>query len=104
MLADKPVEAAVRALNDNCNRWICADSPGHRGQTAAALAARVNSARPSAEVIVAGSVHQAMQNAVRSTKEGQAILVFGSFTTVSEAAAWVQNSMQREQQLTAKIS
>ena len=104
MLADKPVEATVRALNDDCNRWICADSPGYRGQTAAVLAARVNSARPSAEVIAAGSVDQAMQDAVRSAKEGQTILVFGSFTTVSEAAAWVQNSMQREQQLTARIS
>ena len=43
-------------------------------------------------------------NAVSSAAEGQTVLVFGSFTTVSAAAGWVRKSLQHEVDDAARIN
>jgi dihydrofolate synthase/folylpolyglutamate synthase len=104
MLADKAVEDVVVALSGRCHRWICADSPGSRGQTAAQLAERIELVLPVADVNACGSMENAIERAVRAVGEDETILVFGSFTTVSTAAGWLKNRMQRDDHDTARIT
>ena len=104
MLADKPVEAVALALGNYCSRWICADSIGSRGQTSGLLAARVKTALPVAEVTASGVLDDAMQLAISTVKEDETVLVFGSFTTVSGAAKWLQKTLQHSSHDAAKIN
>jgi dihydrofolate synthase/folylpolyglutamate synthase len=104
MLEDKAVEATALALGNYCGRWICADSPGSRGQSANSLSARIKTVLPDADVKAPGDLDDAMQMAYSSVNEDETILVFGSFTTVSGAADWLQNSMQRSGSDTARIT
>jgi len=104
MLADKDVEGIARVLDKCCKRWICADSPGNRGQTSGQLASRVQTALPEAEVNAVGTMDDAMEKAITTVAEDETILVFGSFTSVSTAANWLNNSMQRDGHDTARIT
>jgi dihydrofolate synthase/folylpolyglutamate synthase len=96
MLADKSAEDVARVLGECCSRWICADSPGNRGQTSEQLATRVHAVLPAVDVCAAGSLDEAMEKALTTAGEGETILVFGSFTSVSAAANWLEHSMQRD--------
>jgi len=104
MLADKSAEAVALTLGQVCGRWLCADSFGERGQTGQILARRIKTELPSAEVCSFKSLDEAMQEAFSSTEADKTILVFGSFTTVSAAANWLQNSMQHDSHDAAKIN
>ena len=104
MLADKPAESVALALDDVCERWLCADLSGQRGQSGESLARRVKSVLPDAEVNHFESLGDAFQAAVSITQENESILVFGSFLTVSAVASWLQNSMQRDGHDAAKIT
>ncbi len=104
MLADKSAEAVALALGGVCRRWLCADSLGERGQAGQILARRIKTKLPSAEVRSFATLDEAMQEALSSTDTDETILVFGSFTTVSAAADWLQNSMQHDSYDAAKIN
>ncbi|NOR19899.1 MAG: bifunctional folylpolyglutamate synthase/dihydrofolate synthase [Xanthomonadales bacterium] len=104
MLADKSVEDVVRALDECCSRWVCATSPGGRGQTAEKLAVRVQAALPAAEVNISSTLEDAMRDAIAAVGEDETILVFGSFTTVSAVANWLKNTMQRDSDDAARIT
>jgi len=91
MLADKSAEAVARVMAPVCKRWLCADSPGPRGQSGERLGQRIQSALPDAEVFVYGPVGDALQAALASATGDETILVFGSFTTVAAAAEWLQH-------------
>jgi len=104
MLADKQAEAVALALNGVCKHWICADSPGSRGQTGEVLAQRVGSALPSASVSFFGPMGIAMSEALKLAGKNGTILVFGSFTTAAAAAGWLQKSMQHGGHDAAKIT
>jgi len=90
MLADKAVEATALALGSFCSRWVCADSTGSRGQSAQVLAGRIEAVLPAAKVDAGGSVEDAMASTLARVNADETILVFGSFTTVSSAANWLQ--------------
>jgi dihydrofolate synthase/folylpolyglutamate synthase len=96
MLADKSAEAVALALGHVTNRWLCADSPGPRGQSGERLAQRINTVLPAAEVSAFGPLGDALQKALASAQENETILVFGSFTTVSAAADWLRNRLQHD--------
>ncbi|MCP4047985.1 MAG: hypothetical protein GY732_18580, partial [Gammaproteobacteria bacterium] len=96
MLADKSAEAVAHALGKVCKRWLCADSPGERGQSGESLARRVKSSLPTAPVGAYGSLEEAMQEAVSLVLEDETILVFGSFITVSTAAGWLRHNMKND--------
>jgi dihydrofolate synthase/folylpolyglutamate synthase len=104
MLADKPAESVAFALGGVCKRWLCADSPGSRGQTGELLAQRVQMALPSADVSFFGPLENALSEALANADKNSPILVFGSFTTVATAADWLQNSMQHGGHDAAKIT
>jgi len=104
MLADKAVEATARALADYCSHWICADSAGSRGQLAATLAGRIRAELPEAQIDVSGSVENAMNKALGCVDKDATVLVFGSFITVSSAASWLHNRMQRDAHDAARIT
>ncbi len=60
MLADKSAEAVALAMGHVCKRWLCADSPGPRGQTGECLGKRIRTALPAAEVCVFGPLDEAL--------------------------------------------
>ncbi|MCP4044586.1 MAG: bifunctional folylpolyglutamate synthase/dihydrofolate synthase [Gammaproteobacteria bacterium] len=96
MLADKSAEAVAHALGKVCKRWLCADSPGERGQSGESLARRLRISLPTASVSAFKSLDESMQEAVSSVLEDETILVFGSFITVSAAASWLQHNMKND--------
>lgn len=98
MLKDKPAEKVALALDPACSRWVCAGSNGDRGQSGKLLAGRVKTALPNAKISSFETLDDAMSEVVSSVDEAATILVFGSFLTVSAAADWLQNSMQRGMQ------
>jgi dihydrofolate synthase/folylpolyglutamate synthase len=96
MLADKSAEAVAQAMAHVGKRWLCADSPGQRGQSGERLAARLRSVLPNAEISAFGALSDALQTALSTAGANDTVLVFGSFTTVSAAAAWLKNSLQHD--------
>jgi len=116
MMSDKSVENVVLALAGHCKHWICANSPGSRGQSAEQLARRIHAVTPAASVCVAGTMDSAMTRALTGAMTGkmtsemstiemdETILVFGSFTTVSAAAHWLENREQRDRHDAARIT
>jgi len=104
MLADKPAEAVALTLGEVCSRWFCAALPGPRGQTGEALANKMKSVLPHADVRAFAGLDAAMQEAVSSTAKDGTVLVFGSFLTVSAAADWVRNSGQHGRHDAARIT
>ena len=96
MLADKPAEAVALAMNRNCKRWLCADSPGARGQSGERLARRLKTTLPDADISVFGPPGEAMQAALLNPEKDRTILVFGSFSTVSAVADWLKNRVQHD--------
>ena len=94
MLADKSAEAVAQAMGGVCQTWLCADSPGPRGQPGERLAQRISATLPEAKVNAFGPLDDAMQAALSTAQEQETILVFGSFLTVSAAAYWVQNRLK----------
>jgi dihydrofolate synthase/folylpolyglutamate synthase len=90
MLADKDVEAAVRALSGQVARWYCGSLSGARGQAGEALARRVRSqldGQGGAQVQVQAfpDVAGALSAALDEEDPAGTVLVFGSFQTVAEA-------------------
>jgi dihydrofolate synthase/folylpolyglutamate synthase len=104
MLADKSAEAVALAMEGVFQHWLCAGSPGPRGQSGEQLARRIKSILPQARVSEFKSVEQAMQSALSLAGNDASILVFGSFTTVLAAAEWIKDSMQRNGLDAAKLT
>ena len=96
MLADKPAEVVATTMDRFCKHWLCADSPGPRGQTGERLAARLKNALPGAHISAFGPLDDAIQAALSMVGEHETILVFGSFSTVSAAADCLKNSLQHD--------
>jgi len=94
MLEDKSAERVAHAMGKVCRRWLCADSPGPRGQSGENLARRMRTVLPKADISAFGSTGAAMRAALSTSAEDETILVFGSFTTVSAAAQWMQKRLQ----------
>ena len=104
MLADKSAEAVAGAMGHVCKRWFCADSSGRRGQSGEQLARRISAVLPTAKVKAFGPLDDALGEALCNAGKNQTILVFGSFTTVSTAAHWLQNSLQHNRHDADRIS
>lgn len=83
MFRDKAVEEVARALDGRFDRWYLGGLEGPRGQDAAALAARVRSALPDAELSESASVVAAYHAGMSAARPGDRVVVFGSFQTVA---------------------
>jgi len=88
MLRDKDVAGVLRTLAPRITRWHFASLPGARGASAADLAGHLQAATPMEKH---DSVKSALASARERAGEGDKIVVFGSFLTVGEAMAWLQN-------------
>lgn len=87
-LQDKDAAGVAEALAGSIDAWTLAGLDGARGQTAAALAARLGPGLEGAVQVadVPAALHQVLQQAER----GDRVLVFGSFHTAGQALAWLQ--------------
>jgi dihydrofolate synthase/folylpolyglutamate synthase len=104
MLADKSAEKVALAMDHVCRRWLCAASPGPRGQSGERLASRLKAVLPGANVNAFDAPGEAMQAALAGAGKDETILVFGSFTTVSAAAQWMQHSLKHNAHDADRIS
>lgn len=87
MLADKDPQGVVNELGF-IRHWSVAGLDGFRGQTAAQLLARLPQSMH-ADCVPYGSVADALQQSCQSMRDGDTLLVIGSFLTVSEAEDWL---------------
>ena len=88
MLRDKDIGAVLRELAPRVTRWHLASLPGPRGASASEVAAHV----PSAEKALFDSPAEAFVAAKTLAGDGDKIVVFGSFLTVAEVMAWLNNN------------
>ncbi len=94
MLIDKDAGQVALALSDVVATWYCAGLEGERGQSGAALARRLQNAVRPLDARVFGQVRQALESAVSDSGPNDAILVFGSFVTATEALRYWRSRNQ----------
>jgi dihydrofolate synthase / folylpolyglutamate synthase len=87
MLRDKDIGAVVRELAPRITRWHVASLPGPRGAKAADVASHIQG-----NVFEFASPVQAFMAAKALAGESDKIVVFGSFLTVAEVMAWLNNN------------
>jgi dihydrofolate synthase/folylpolyglutamate synthase len=87
MLRDKDIPGVLRAAAPRVTRWHVASLPGPRGAAAAELAEHLEG-----EVHRFDSPAEAFAAAQALAGEGDKIVVFGSFLTVAEVMAWLNNN------------
>jgi dihydrofolate synthase/folylpolyglutamate synthase len=87
MLRDKDIGAVLRELAPRVTRWHLASLPGPRGARASEIAAHLP-----AEKELFDSPAAAFAAARARASEGDKIVVFGSFLTVAEVMAWLNNN------------
>jgi dihydrofolate synthase/folylpolyglutamate synthase len=93
ILQDKDAGQIAQVLAGSAQVWIACALPGPRGGTAGQLAARL---APSVQVSEqATSVAAGCALARTLAQPGDRVLVFGSFSTVTAALEWLQDTMKR---------
>jgi len=88
MLRDKDIGAVVRELAARITRWHVASLPGPRGATADEIASHIRDAAVGKYASPAAAFAAARERAGESDK----IVVFGSFLTVADVMAWLNNN------------
>ena len=88
MLRDKDIAAVLRELAPRVTRWHFASLPGPRGALAAEVAKQSQIERAS----LFDSPAAAFVAAKAVANESDKIVVFGSFLTVAEVMAWLNNN------------
>ncbi|HEY6928011.1 MAG TPA: bifunctional tetrahydrofolate synthase/dihydrofolate synthase, partial [Steroidobacteraceae bacterium] len=87
ILGDKDAKSIARYLEPLVDHWIVCALPGPRGTSAEQLAQRLQ--LPAAKVTLASSVEGGCEVARREAREGDRVLVFGSFHTVGPVLRWL---------------
>jgi len=93
MFADKSVEESVARIADRIDHWLPAGLPGPRGLSGEALADRLSAMN----LDVAKSYDspaEAFRAARSQAKEGDRIVVFGSFLTVADVMSAIRTARQ----------
>jgi dihydrofolate synthase/folylpolyglutamate synthase len=89
MLRDKDIAGVLREMEPRVTRWHLASLTGPRAASAAELAQHLPSAADVHEYV---SPAQAFAAAKEIAGENDKIVVFGSFLTVGETIAWLNNN------------
>jgi dihydrofolate synthase/folylpolyglutamate synthase len=89
MLRDKDAVAVATALDERVQEWLCAGLGGERGRSGAELASEIARISGRGRVQVFESVAQALSSALAESGPEDPILVFGSFVTAGQAAAFL---------------
>jgi len=92
MLRDKDATAVAEILDSCVQAWYCAGLEGERGRSGAALAREVASVSSRIRVKKFRDVPTALRAALEDTQDGESILVFGSFVSVGQAAAFLNGN------------
>jgi dihydrofolate synthase/folylpolyglutamate synthase len=87
MLRDKDIGAVVGELASRITRWHVASLPGPRGASALDIKGHLHT-----DVHLFESVGEAFAAAKAFASEDDKIVVFGSFLTVAEVMAWLNNN------------
>jgi dihydrofolate synthase / folylpolyglutamate synthase len=87
MLRDKDIGAVLRELAPRVTRWHLASLPGPRGALASDLEKHLSS-----KADLFDSPTDAFTAAKTAAREDDKIVVFGSFLTVAEVMAWLNNN------------
>jgi dihydrofolate synthase/folylpolyglutamate synthase len=87
ILGDKDAKSIARFLEPLVDHWILCALPGPRGTSAEQLAERLQ--LPAPKVTLATSVEAGCEAARKSTRQGDRVLVFGSFYTVGPVLQWL---------------
>jgi dihydrofolate synthase/folylpolyglutamate synthase len=87
MLRDKDIGAVMREIAPRVTRWHLCSLPGPRGALASDLQEYLQT-----EANLFDSAAQAFAAAKAVAGEGDKIVVFGSFLTVAEVMAWLNNN------------
>jgi dihydrofolate synthase/folylpolyglutamate synthase len=85
MLADKDAAAVARAFGPLISSWYCAGLGSDRGQSGLQLANRLSEGNQSLDLQVFDTVASALDAALAGCSSTDAVLVFGSFLTVTDA-------------------
>jgi dihydrofolate synthase/folylpolyglutamate synthase len=83
MFRDKAAEEVAQAIAPCLDRWFVGSLEGPRGQSSAALAARIHTVIPQAMTEEYPSIADAHTAALAAAQFGDRVVVFGSFQTVS---------------------
>ncbi|HXJ09975.1 MAG TPA: bifunctional tetrahydrofolate synthase/dihydrofolate synthase [Burkholderiales bacterium] len=89
MLRDKDIAGVLAALAPRIDRWHLGSLGGPRGASSTDLAAALGNG---SKADLHETVAQALAAARASAREDDKIVVFGSFLTVGEAIAWLNNN------------
>lgn len=85
MLADKDIAGVVAAVCGSIDHWQVAALSTPRAATTAQIMQTVRENAPAASVASSASVGEAWRAALGQARQGDRVLVFGSFYTVAEA-------------------
>lgn len=85
MLKDKDVESVIGVLSEDIDVWYVAGLAVNRGMDAKELAARIRAICAECSVVEFEDVEQAKNKALQDTRDGDRLLIFGSFYTVAQA-------------------
>jgi len=88
MLADKAVDKVLEAVQSDIDHWVSAGLSTSRGMSSKNLAQAVRGMHTDVKLSVCENVTEACIKARTLASEGDRIIVFGSFYTVSEATAY----------------
>lgn len=87
MLADKDAPSVAAVLGKVVDQWYCAGVRGDRGRTGRQLAKDLGKTDGSLDIRVFDRIGTALSAALEDSAANDAVLVFGSFLTASEALA-----------------
>lgn len=91
MLKDKDIEGVMSILRDSFSAWYIVGLPGSRGQSAHELERCIRNSSDGLNVQAFNSVQNAFSAANQEAGvQGRAIIIFGSFVTVTEYLAFSQ--------------
>jgi len=89
MLRDKDIAGVLRELAPRIDRWHLASLPGPRAASAGELASHLSGEK---DVQQYASASEAFAAAKKRAGENDKIVVFGSFLTVGEIMAWLNDN------------
>ncbi len=90
ILADKDIPAIAAEVRQSFDAWWLTATDGPRGTSAAALAERI-AGELSVPVVLTPDIASACAAAAAASREGDRIVVFGSFHTVGPALEWLDS-------------
>lgn len=93
MLRDKDATGVAKALDQQVKTWCCAGITGARGRNGEDLAAEVLKVSGPGRTHVFDDVAAALRYALAEAAPNESILVFGSFITVGQAAAFLASGL-----------